>query len=174
MFAKLSNTWAIMRASLSIVRQDKELVLFSLLSSVCCLLVLASFAIPMVQADASRIAEIYRRSGRYDVSVVPEIIEQPNNRVDLIFTVNEVVACVATATLDVEVHRVAVPATDLCATAVQSIVGAAGTDYLFAITSTAIEPGDILDVRIVTVLTADAAERGDYDIDVVRLTTLGV
>jgi outer membrane protein insertion porin family len=44
---------------------------------------------PMVQADASRIAEIYRRSGRYDVSVVPEIIEQPNNRVDLIFTVTE-------------------------------------------------------------------------------------
>ncbi|MBC7585716.1 MAG: outer membrane protein assembly factor BamA, partial [Tardiphaga sp.] len=44
---------------------------------------------PMVQADASRIAEIYRRSGRYDVSVVPEIIEQPNNRVDLVFTVNE-------------------------------------------------------------------------------------
>jgi outer membrane protein insertion porin family len=44
---------------------------------------------PMVQADASRIAEIYRRSGRYDVTVVPEIIEQPNNRVDLIFTVSE-------------------------------------------------------------------------------------
>ncbi|MDB5620124.1 outer membrane protein assembly factor BamA [Tardiphaga sp.] len=44
---------------------------------------------PMVQADASRISEIYRRSGRYDVSVVPEIVEQPNNRVDLIFTVNE-------------------------------------------------------------------------------------
>ncbi|WP_299715306.1 outer membrane protein assembly factor BamA [Tardiphaga sp.] len=44
---------------------------------------------PMVQADASRISEIYRRSGRYDVSVVPEIIEQPNNRVDLIFTVSE-------------------------------------------------------------------------------------
>ncbi len=44
---------------------------------------------PMVQSDASRISEIYRRSGRYDVSVVPEIIEQPNNRVDLIFTVTE-------------------------------------------------------------------------------------
>jgi outer membrane protein insertion porin family len=43
----------------------------------------------MVQADASRISEIYRRSGRYDVSVVPEIIEQPNNRVDLIFTITE-------------------------------------------------------------------------------------
>ena len=44
---------------------------------------------PMVQSDAQRISEIYRRSGRYDVSVVPEIIEQPNNRVDLIFTINE-------------------------------------------------------------------------------------
>jgi outer membrane protein insertion porin family len=44
---------------------------------------------PMVQADAQRISEIYRRSGRYDVSVVPEYIEQPNNRVDLIFTVTE-------------------------------------------------------------------------------------
>ncbi|QWG10851.1 outer membrane protein assembly factor BamA [Bradyrhizobium sediminis] len=44
---------------------------------------------PMVQSDAQRIAEIYRRSGRYDVRVTPEIIEQPNNRVDLIFTIAE-------------------------------------------------------------------------------------
>src|ERR1035438_5396566 len=40
---------------------------------------------PMVQSDAQRIAEIYRHSGRYDVTVTPEVIEQPNNRVDLIF-----------------------------------------------------------------------------------------
>src|SRR3954464_8690780 len=44
---------------------------------------------PMVQSDAQRIAEIYRRSGRYDVRVNPEIIEQPNNRVDLVFTITE-------------------------------------------------------------------------------------
>ena len=44
---------------------------------------------PMVQSDAQRIAEIYRRSGRYDVHVTPEIIEQPNNRVDLVFTIVE-------------------------------------------------------------------------------------
>jgi outer membrane protein insertion porin family len=44
---------------------------------------------PMVQSDAQRIVEIYRHSGRYDVSVTPEMIEQPNNRVDLIFTINE-------------------------------------------------------------------------------------
>ena len=44
---------------------------------------------PMVQSDAQRIAEIYRRSGRYDVRVNPEIIDQPNNRVDLVFTITE-------------------------------------------------------------------------------------
>jgi outer membrane protein insertion porin family len=48
-----------------------------------------TFSRPMVQSDAERIAEIYRHSGRYDVSVKPEIIEQPNNRVDLIFTIAE-------------------------------------------------------------------------------------
>jgi outer membrane protein insertion porin family len=48
-----------------------------------------TFSRPMVQSDAQRITEIYRHSGRYDVTVTPEIIEQPNNRVDLIFTVNE-------------------------------------------------------------------------------------
>jgi len=44
---------------------------------------------PMVQSDAERIVEIYRHSGRYDVHVNPEIIEQPNNRVDLVFEIQE-------------------------------------------------------------------------------------
>jgi outer membrane protein insertion porin family len=44
---------------------------------------------PMVQSDAQRIVEIYRHSGRYDIRVTPEIIEQPNNRVDLVFTITE-------------------------------------------------------------------------------------
>jgi outer membrane protein insertion porin family len=48
-----------------------------------------TFSRPTVQSDAQRIAEIYRRSGRYDVRVTPEVIEQPNNRVDLVFTVTE-------------------------------------------------------------------------------------
>ena len=44
---------------------------------------------PMVQSDALRITEIYRRAGRYDVRVDPEMIQQPNGRVDLIFVVTE-------------------------------------------------------------------------------------
>lgn len=42
-----------------------------------------------VQSDTQRIIEIYRHSGRYDVTVTPEYIERPNNRVDLIFVINE-------------------------------------------------------------------------------------
>jgi outer membrane protein insertion porin family len=48
-----------------------------------------TFSRAMVQSDTLRIAEIYRHSGRYDVRVTPEIIEQPNNRVDLVFTIDE-------------------------------------------------------------------------------------
>ncbi|MBJ7402978.1 MAG: outer membrane protein assembly factor BamA [Bradyrhizobium sp.] len=48
-----------------------------------------TFSRAVVQSDTLRIAEIYRRSGRYDVRVTPEVIEQPNNRVDLIFTIEE-------------------------------------------------------------------------------------
>lgn len=44
---------------------------------------------PVVQSDTQRITEIYRRSGRFDVTVTPKIIDQPNNRVDLVFEVNE-------------------------------------------------------------------------------------
>jgi outer membrane protein insertion porin family len=42
-----------------------------------------------VQADVQRIIEIYQRNGRFDVGVVPKIIDRPNNRVDLVFEINE-------------------------------------------------------------------------------------
>jgi outer membrane protein insertion porin family len=44
---------------------------------------------PTVQADTQRIIEVYQRNGRFDVTVVPQIVERPNNRVDLIFVINE-------------------------------------------------------------------------------------
>jgi outer membrane protein insertion porin family len=43
----------------------------------------------VVQGDVQRILEIYRRNGRFDVRVEPKIIELPNNRVDLVFEINE-------------------------------------------------------------------------------------
>ncbi len=42
-----------------------------------------------VQADVQRLIEIYRRNGRFDVTVNPKIIELPNNRVDLVFEMKE-------------------------------------------------------------------------------------
>ena len=44
---------------------------------------------PTVQADVQRIIDIYHRTGMFDVTVVPKIIELPNNRVDLVFEINE-------------------------------------------------------------------------------------
>ena len=43
----------------------------------------------VVQSDVQRIVEVYRRSGRYDVTVVPKIIELPNSRVDLVYEIRE-------------------------------------------------------------------------------------
>jgi hypothetical protein len=45
---KFSRTTSLMRASWDVLKQDKELLLFPLLSGICCVLVLASFAGPML------------------------------------------------------------------------------------------------------------------------------
>jgi outer membrane protein insertion porin family len=44
---------------------------------------------PSVQSDVQRMAEVYRRTGRFDVTIEPKIIELPNSRVDLVFEINE-------------------------------------------------------------------------------------
>lgn len=44
---------------------------------------------PTVQADVQRIVEVYRRQGYFNVRVDPKIISQPNNRVDLVYEINE-------------------------------------------------------------------------------------
>jgi len=42
-----------------------------------------------VQSDVSRLLELYRRSGRFAATVQPKIIQLPQNRVDLIFEIDE-------------------------------------------------------------------------------------
>jgi outer membrane protein insertion porin family len=42
-----------------------------------------------VQADVQRIIEIYRRNGKFGATVDPQIIQRPQNRVDLIFSIHE-------------------------------------------------------------------------------------
>ena len=43
----------------------------------------------VVQADVQRIVDVYRRSGRFDVGVVPKVIDLPNGRVDLVYEISE-------------------------------------------------------------------------------------
>ncbi len=42
-----------------------------------------------VQADVTRIIELYRRGGRFAATVEPKVIRLPQNRVDLVFEINE-------------------------------------------------------------------------------------
>src|SRR5262249_55427353 len=44
---------------------------------------------PVVQADVARLVEVYRRSGRFDITLVPKIIDLPSNPVDLLFEISE-------------------------------------------------------------------------------------
>lgn len=47
MLERISYTMGLMRSSWDVLKKDKELLFFPLLSSICCLLVLASFALPL-------------------------------------------------------------------------------------------------------------------------------
>lgn len=48
-----------------------------------------AYSVAAAEADAQRILDAYRASGRYAASVTPKIIRQPDNRVDLVFEVFE-------------------------------------------------------------------------------------
>jgi outer membrane protein insertion porin family len=48
-----------------------------------------TFSRATVQSDVQRLYDVYRRTGRYEVQIVPKTITQPNGRLDLIFEVTE-------------------------------------------------------------------------------------
>lgn len=47
------------------------------------------FTRTLVQSDVQRILELYRRNGRFAATVEPKVIERDQNRVDLVFEVDE-------------------------------------------------------------------------------------
>ena len=49
----------------------------------------AVYTRPRVQSDLQRLTEIYRRSGRFAATIEPKVVQLPQNRVDLVFEVNE-------------------------------------------------------------------------------------
>ncbi len=51
---KFSSTWSLMGASWQVLKKDKEILVFPLISGICCLIVLTSFAIPIIAGGAWR------------------------------------------------------------------------------------------------------------------------
>jgi hypothetical protein len=52
MFARLSRSWSLIKASAGVLAQDKELLVFPLLSAICTLLVVAAFVLPALGLGA--------------------------------------------------------------------------------------------------------------------------
>ena len=52
MFERLSRSWSLIKASASVLAQDKELLVFPLLSAACTLLVMAAFVLPALGLGA--------------------------------------------------------------------------------------------------------------------------
>ena len=50
MFDRVENSWALLKASVGVLRADKELIVYPLVSMIAALVVTASFALPMVLA----------------------------------------------------------------------------------------------------------------------------
>lgn len=51
MFGRISYTWSLMRAAWDVLKRTKGLLVFPFLSGICCLAIIASFAIPLVASD---------------------------------------------------------------------------------------------------------------------------
>ena len=52
MFTRFSRSWALIKASGAVLRQDKELLLFPFFSAIATLLVSASFIVPLILTGA--------------------------------------------------------------------------------------------------------------------------
>jgi hypothetical protein len=50
MFSKIGNSWALLKASVAVLRADKELIVFPFVSTIAVLVVTASFALPVLFA----------------------------------------------------------------------------------------------------------------------------
>jgi len=53
MFTRFSRSWALIKASGAVLRQDKELLVFPLFSGIASIVLMASFAVPLILADSS-------------------------------------------------------------------------------------------------------------------------
>lgn len=53
---KFSLTWNLMKSSLEVLKKDKEILVFPLISGICCILLMASFALPIINSPEIKTA----------------------------------------------------------------------------------------------------------------------
>jgi hypothetical protein len=71
MFDRISNSFALARSSWDVLRKDKQLVLFPVVSSIGCLLVLASFGLPIVALALGQKIQFADANGNLSLWVYP-------------------------------------------------------------------------------------------------------
>jgi hypothetical protein len=71
MLEKISYTWSLMGASWDVLKRDPRLIVFPLLSGICCILVMLSFVIPVFYADGGALT---LRDGSAESQVVRYVL----------------------------------------------------------------------------------------------------
>ncbi len=91
---KFSTTWSLMGSSWQLLKKDKEILLFPLISGICCLIVLASFAIPMVvTSNALQPADGAARSDSHEMYYALLFLFYFFNYFVIVFFNTAIVAC---------------------------------------------------------------------------------
>jgi hypothetical protein len=90
---KFSNTWSLMAASWQVLKKDKEILVFPLISGVCCLVVLASFAIPVIMSGAWQTSGEGASTNRHIVGYVTLFLYYFCNYFVIVFFNAAIVVC---------------------------------------------------------------------------------
>ena len=68
MFERISRSWDLVKASAGVLRSDKELLVFPLISSICCIIVAASFFVP------AAFGGLFEGAGRHHLSPLAYVL----------------------------------------------------------------------------------------------------
>jgi hypothetical protein len=90
---KFSTTWSLMGASWQVLKKDKEILVFPLISGLCCLVVLASFAIPIIVSGAWQTSGGDASSNRHIIRYVTLFLFYFCNYFVIVFFNAAIVAC---------------------------------------------------------------------------------
>jgi hypothetical protein len=90
---KFSGTWSLMGASWQVLRKDREILIFPLISGICCLVVLASFAVPLIVSGSWRPPGEHASTGSHVVYYATLFLFYFCNYFVIVFFNSAIVAC---------------------------------------------------------------------------------